>query len=96
MVIANKKVRVNPLKVRIGDFNKNNFRMDQLKVKNIMLNRDDALLTIEKFENVDKAIDYKTAMFLNDYIFGGIDSENYQVLIISVSNYPIFYQEKNV
>ena len=96
MVIANKKVRVNPLKVRIGDFNKNNFRMDQLKVKNIMLNRDDALLTIEKFENIDKAIDYKTAMFLNDYIFGGIDSENYQVLIISVSNYPIFYQEKNV
>ena len=96
LVVANKKVRINPLKVRIGDFNKNNFRMDQLKVKNMMLNKDDALLTIEKFENVDKAIDYKTAMFLNDYVFGGIDEENYKVLIISVSNYPIFYQEKNV
>ena len=96
LVVANKKVRINPLKVRIGDFNKNNFRMDQLKVENMMLNKDDALLTIEKFENVDKAIDYKTAMFLNDYVFGGIDEENYKVLIISVSNYPIFYQEKNV
>ncbi len=96
LVIANKKVRINPLKVRIGDFNKNNFRMDQLKVKNMMLNKDDALITIEKFENVDKALDYQTAMFLNDYIFGGIDSENYQILIISVSNYPIFYQEKNI
>ena len=96
MVICNKKVRINPLKVRIGDFNKNNFRMDQLKVKNMMLNKEDALLTIEKFENVDKAIDYKTAMFLTDYVFGGIEAENYQVLIISVSNYPIFYQEKNV
>ena len=96
LVIANKKVRINPLKVRIGDFNKNNFRMDQLSVRNIMLNKEDALLTIEKFENVNKAIDYQTAMFLNDYIFGGIDSENYKVLIISVSNYPIFYQEKNV
>ena len=96
MVICNKKVRINPLKVRISDFNKNNFRMDQLKIKNVMLNKDDALIYIEKFENVDKAIDYKTAMFLNDYVFGGIDKENYQVIIISVSNYPIFYQEKNV
>ena len=96
MVVANKKVRVNPLKVRISDFNKNNFRMYQLKIKNLMLNKDDAILTIEKFENVDQAIDYQTAMFLTDYIFGGIDPNDYKVLIISVSNYPIFYQEKNV
>ena len=96
LVICNKKVRINPLKVRIGDFNKNNFRMQQLKVKNLMLNKEDALLTIDKFENVDKAIDYQTAMFINDYVFGGIDKENYKVIIISVSNYPIFYQEKNV
>ena len=96
IVICNKKVRINPLKVRLGDFNKNNFRMDQLKVKNVMLNKEDAMLTIEKFENVNKALDYQTAMFLNDYVFGGIEKENYQVIIISVSNYPIFYQEKNV
>ena len=96
LVICNRKVRINPLKVRIGDFNKNNFRMDQLKVKNLMLNKDDAMITIEKFENVNKAFDYQTAMFINDYVFGGIDKENYQILIISVSNYPIFYQEKNV
>ncbi|MBR6437853.1 MAG: tetratricopeptide repeat protein [Bacteroidales bacterium] len=96
LVICNKKVRINPLKVRIGDFNKNNFRMDQLKVKNMMLNKEDALITIEKFENVDKALDYQAAMFLTDYIFGGIDKENYKVIIISISNYPIFYQEKNV
>ena len=96
LVITNKKVRVNPLKVRIGDFNKNNFRMDQLKIKSLMLNKDESLLTIEKFENVDKAIDYQRAMFISDYIFGGIDEENYKVLIISVSNYPIFYEQKNI
>ena len=96
LVIANKKVRINPLKVRISDFNKNNFRMYQLKIQSLMLNKEDALLTIEKFENVDKAIDYQNAMELNDYVFGGIDQENYTLLIISVSNYPIFYQEKNV
>ncbi|MBR6437939.1 MAG: hypothetical protein IKS65_01990, partial [Bacteroidales bacterium] len=86
LIIANKKVRVNPLKVRLSDFNKNNFRMDQLKIQSLMLNKEDALLTIEMFENVDKAIDYQTALFINDYVFGGIDKENYKVLIISVSN----------
>ncbi len=96
VIVCNKSVRVNPLKVRLGDFNKNNFRMDQLKVKNVMLNRDDALLTIEKFENLDKALDYHTSLFLTDYVFGGINEENYKVLEISISNYPIFYEQKNV
>jgi len=96
VVICNKKVRINPLKVRLSDFNKNNFRMDQLTIKNLMLNKQDALLTIEKFENLSKAQDYHTSMFLNDYVFGGIDNENYKVIEISIPNYPIFYQQKNV
>ena len=96
IVVCNNKVRTNPLKVRIGDFNKNNFRMDRLTVKTLMLNKQDALVTIEKFETLGKAEDYHTAMFLNDYIFGGIDASNYKVIEVSVPNYPIFYQEKNV
>ena len=35
-------------------------------------------------------------MFLSDYIFGGINNENYQVIEISVPNFPIFYEQKNV
>jgi len=96
VVICNKNVRINPLKVRISDFNKNNFRMYQLKIKNLMLNKEESMITIEKFENAERAEDYHTAMFLNDYIFGGIDKENYKVLIISISNYAIFFQQKNV
>lgn len=96
VVICNNKVRINPLKVRLADFNKNNFRMDMLTVKNIMLNKQDALITIEKFENLSKAQDYHTSLFLNDYVFGGINNENYKVLEISVPNFPIFYEQKNV
>lgn len=96
VVVCNKSVRTNPLKVRLGDFNKNNFRMDQLKVKSIMLSKEESMITIDKFENLNKALDYHTALFLNDYVFGGIKEENYKVLEISVSNYPIFYEQKNV
>ncbi len=97
MIICNtKKVRVNPLKVRLNDFNKDNFRMLQLEVKNLMLNKQETLITIGLFANEAKANDYKTAMFLSDYLFGGIQEDQYQVMLISKDNYPIFYNNKNV
>ncbi len=97
LVICNtKNVRINPLKVRLGDFNKNNFRMLQLTVKNLMLNKEQAMLTIDKFENLEQAQDYHKALFINDYVFGGINAEDYQIIEVSISNYPIFYQEKNI
>ena len=97
MIICNtKSVRVNPLKVRLSDFNKESFRMLQLEVKNVLLNKQESIITIEEFENKAKAEDYKTAMFLTDYLFGGINEEQYKVLLISKTNYPIFFNNKNV
>ena len=97
MIICNtKNVRINPLKVRLNDFNKDSFRMMQLEVNNVMLSKQEAIITIEEFENETKANDYKTAMFLTDYLFGGMKEEHYKVLLISKSNYPIFFSNKNV
>ena len=96
MVIAQTRVRINPLKVRMTDFNKNNFRMLQLEVKSVMLNKQQSIITIEKFDNVQAAKDYITSLFLTDYVFGGINQDDYQIVPISISNYPIFYQQKDV
>ena len=97
VVVCNtKNVRVNPLKVRIADFNKDSFRMLNLSVKNVMLNKQESLITIEFFDNASQAKDYSTAMSLNEYLFGGIKQDNYKVMIISKTNYPIFYSNKNV
>jgi hypothetical protein len=97
MIVCNtKNVRINPLKVRLSDFNKENFRMLQLEIKNVMLNKQESIVTVEEFENRAKAEDYKTAMFLTDYLFGGIKEDQYKVLLISKTNYPIFYSKKNV
>lgn len=97
MIICNtRNVRINPLKVRLNDFNKDSFRTLQLEVKNVVLNKQESVVTIETFESEDKAADYRTAMFLTDYLFGGIKEDQYQVLLISKDNYPIFYKNKNV
>lgn len=97
LVICNtKNVRINPLKVRLSDFNKNNFRLLQLSVKNLMFNKDDAMITIEKFENLDQANNYYKALQNNEYVFGGVNASDYQLIKISISNYPMFYQQKNI
>jgi hypothetical protein len=97
MIVCNtKNVRINPLKVRLSDFNKDSFRMMQLEIKNVMMGKQEAIITIEEFENESKANDYMTAMFLTDYLFGGLSKEHYKVLLISKTNYPIFFNSKNV
>lgn len=96
VICDTKNVRINPLKVRLSDFNKNNFRLLQLAVKNLMYSKEEAMITIEKFENLSAANDYNNALLSSDYVFGGIDAENYKVIKVSISNYPIFYQQKNI
>jgi hypothetical protein len=70
--------------------------MMQLEIKNVMMGKQEAIITIEEFENESKANDYMTAMFLTDYLFGGLSKEHYKVLLISKTNYPIFFNSKNV
>lgn len=96
IVFDPKKLRVEPLKVRISDFNKKEFRFKEFEVKNIMLNDQTMLLTLGLFDSEQEAKDYITAMMLSDYLFGGIDKDSFSVLPISVSNYAVFYKEKDL
>ena len=96
IVFDSKKVRVEPLKVRISDFNKREHRLKEFEVKNLVLNDKNMVVSLSVFENETKAVDYITSMFLSDYIFGGIDKSLYSVLPISVDNYAIFFKEKKL
>ena len=96
IVFDSKQIRVEPLKVRLSDFNKKEFRFKNFEVKNLLLEGNTMLVTLAQFENEQEAKDYITAMSLSDYLFGGMDKESYSVLPISLKNYPIFYQEKDV
>ena len=94
IVINPKSVRVEPLKVRLSDFNKKEYRFKKFEVQNLMFG-DKMIVSLSMFENEKDAKDYIASMFLTDYIFGGIDKENYSVLPISTANYAVFYKEKD-
>ena len=91
-----KTVRVDPLKVRISDFNKKEHRTRTFNIKSVILDDDRTIITIGNFDNEKAAADYITSMFLTDYIFGGIDTSKYVIKPISIKNYPVFYQSKDM
>jgi hypothetical protein len=96
IVCDSKSVRVDPLMVRISDFNKKEHRTRSFNVKNVVLDDDHTLVTIGNFGNEQQAADYITSMFLTDYVFGGIDNTKYTIIPISLKNYPVFYQSKDL
>ena len=96
IVFNPKKVRTEPLKVRLSDFNKKEYRFKNFEVQNLMFGEGLMLVSLSPFENEKEAKEYITSMFLSDYLFGGLDKSSYWVLPVSSDNYGTFYKEKNI
>ncbi len=96
IVCQSKSVRIDPLLVRISDFNKKEHRTRTFNVKSVVLDETRTIVTIGSFEGQQKAADYITSVEISDYVFGGIDKANYKILPISIKNYPVFYQVKDL
>jgi len=97
MIVCNSvQMRVDPLKVRISDFNKKEHRTRTFNINSVILDDAHTLVTIGNFDNERQAADYITSMFLTDYVFGGIDKGLYTITPISVKNYPVYYQSKDL
>ena len=97
MIVCNSvQMRVDPLKVRISDFNKKEHRTRTFNINSVILDDAHTIVTIGNFDNERQAADYITSMFLNDYVFGGINKGLYTITPISGKNYPVFYKFKNL
>ncbi|MCR5013515.1 MAG: tetratricopeptide repeat protein [Bacteroidales bacterium] len=96
IVFDSKQVRMEPLKVRISDFNKREHRLKSFEVKNLLLDDKNMIISLSIYPNATEAQDYITSMFITDYVFGGIDKSMYSVLPISVANYSTLFKEKKL
>ena len=97
MMIANsKKVETDALKVRMSDFKGKYFRLVKLRIKSLMLDNQRTIITIGNFDNKDDADDFYSALNNDEYVLSGMDPDEFESFIISVTNYPIFYRDKNV
>ena len=97
MIVCNSQtVRVEPLKVRLSDFNKREHRTKGYNINSVVLDNNLSIVTVGNFDNEQQAADYIASIFLTDYVFGGIDTNFYTITPISIKNYPVYYQSKNL
>ncbi len=97
LIVTNSgEVETDPLKVRLSDFKKKYFRLERLRIKSVMLDNQQALITIGNFENAEKAFNFFATVANDEYVLSGMSPKDYELFTISINNYPIFYREKNV
>lgn len=96
MLIKTGTVQLRPLVVRMADFNQKYFKEAQPEIKNIPFNAANELITIGNFTDAAKAEVYFRALQNNAYVFSGIGEKDYELYMISLKNYSLFYQDKNI
>lgn len=89
------KVKINDLRSVVNNFNTNNYSEKNLSLSNVYLENQKQILTITKFENDQKALNYFEKLTENDQL-SNFDENHITPFIISIENYPVFYQKKNV
>ncbi len=96
MLVKKQAVKLNPIKVKISDFNKKYFRLKDLVINSVLLDRNYYLITVGNFDDAQKALNYFNAIGRNRYVFSDLSPGNYEQYVISSDNYPIFYNDKNM
>ncbi|MBN3035293.1 MAG: tetratricopeptide repeat protein [Bacteroidales bacterium] len=96
LVLNDATVNTEALKVRISDFNGKNYKLDNLSITNILLDSKRQLVMVGSFAELRRATVYFQAIMNDEYVFSGIDPEDYSGFIMSQDNYPVFYKDKDV
>jgi len=96
LVVNGQKININPLKVRISDFNMKYYNLDNLSITNILLDKSTHFVMVGNFESKKQAMRYYNALMSNEYVFANLAPEQYSGFVLAQENYPVFYKDKDV
>ena len=96
IVVQSSDINISAFKVRISDFDKKSFSLKRLRVKSLMLDDSQTIITIGNFDDKKEASNYLLALINDEYVISGLQDNDFLVFSISASNYPLFYRDKNV
>jgi tetratricopeptide (TPR) repeat protein len=97
LIVNNDKTDVDALKVKISDFNSKFHSLENLQVNSLLLDGNMEMVTVNNFENSEKAVNYYLSIKDNEYIFTKLkQAGEYYQFVITAENYPIFYKNKNI
>jgi len=96
LLVNGTNVNVNALKVRISDFNIKYYSLENLSITNILLDASTHFIMVGNFNSINKSMNYYNTIISNEYVYGGLEPEEYNAFVIAQENYPIFYKDKDI
>lgn len=96
IVMDSREVRINPLKVKISDFNQKNFSLETLTINSMVLDNQHYIITVGNFNNSSKAKDYYDMILPDAYVYSDLKENTFENFLISTENYGTFFKEKDI
>ncbi len=95
IVIESNYIQLRDIRNKLNSYNRDEFPDENLSLSNINLNVRQQLITVTNFKGKEKALDYYGSLFENEVLVD-FDIMHYEAFVISVENYPTFYQHKDL
>jgi tetratricopeptide (TPR) repeat protein len=97
LIVDGNRVDVDALKVKISDFNQKYHDLENLQVNSLLLDNSRQMITVNNFENSEKALNYLINIRDSKYVFIKLETTGgYSDFVISTENYPVFYRNKDI
>ncbi len=95
LVVNTRNLQIRQLRADINEFNRDSYSENDLNLSTLFFDERRQLVTITNFPDADKAMAYGD--LLNETLTKKEhDPAHYNGFIISVDNYPVFYQERKL
>lgn len=96
IVFDDDKLNASEIKIKYSDYNSKYYKGDNLKLTSLLFTMSQQMITVNRFESLNKAMSYYQGVISNNEVLNGINPSLYQHFIISTQNYPTFYNRKNI
>jgi len=97
MIVNSSKVEVNALKIKIADFNTKFHGLESYEVNSLLFDNGEEMITVSPFDDAQTAMQYLVSIRDSKYIFTKLEtSGSYSDFVISVTNYPVLYKNKDI
>jgi len=96
LIFDDDKLNSSEIKNKVSDYNTKFYKSDNLKLTSLLFTMSEQMITVDRFESLEKAMIYYKGMISNNEVLNNIDPALYSHFVISTQNYPTFYNRKNI
>ncbi|MDD4529121.1 MAG: hypothetical protein PHX48_04520 [Bacteroidales bacterium] len=96
IIFDDDKLNSSEIKIKFSDYNSKYYKSDNLKLTSMLFTMSEQMITVNRFESIEKAMSYYKDLISNNEVLNDIDPTLFKHFIISTQNYPTFYNRKNI